>query len=533
MDPVKSSSGSAWSPFAHTSFAVLWVATVISNIGTWMHDVGAGWLMTELSSSPLTVAAVQAATTFPVFLFALIAGAVADIVDRRKLLIIVNLVQATTAAALASLVSLDLVTPLVLIVFTFALGTGAAFVAPAWQAIVPSLVPRSELSSAIALNSMGINISRAIGPAIAGFLIVSVGLWSPFALNAVSFVGIIAALLWWRPAAAEPRRLPAEEVSTAVINGLRFARYSPAVRATLLRSLVFFLFASAFWAMLPLIARVLLSGGPTLYGLLLACVGVGAVGGAFMLPVLRKQFGPSRVVAFGTLGIALSLAAIALLPVAPVAIAAALFAGLSWILVLSTLNHSAQTALPDWARARGLSIFLTVFFGSMFLGSLAWGQVASIYGIPSALLTAAGGALVMIPLTARFQLQQLAGHNLAPSMHWPAPVVSEQEADLDRPVMVEVAYSVMAEKKPEFLKLMDQLANARRRNGGYGWRLLQDAADPRRMFEIWHETSWTQHLRHHERVSEDDHELQDRIKDTLEGEPEIKHLVAPFTQTRT
>jgi MFS family permease len=218
-------SPSAWAPFAHRSFAVLWGATVLSNIGTWMHDVGAGWLMTELSPSPIVVSAVQAATTLPIFLFALLAGAVADIVDRRKLLIGVNLYLAANAATLATLVSLDLVTPLVLILFTFALGTGAAFVAPAWQAVVPALVPREDLPAAIALNSMGINVSRAIGPALAGFLIVGIGLWSPFALNAVSFIGIIAALLWWRPPVASKRTLPAEDVGSAIINGLRYARH--------------------------------------------------------------------------------------------------------------------------------------------------------------------------------------------------------------------------------------------------------------------------------------------------------------------
>ena len=376
MDTVPSDakpSPSAWIPFAHRSFAVLWVATVLSNIGTWMHDVGAGWLMTELSPSPVVVSAVQAATTLPIFLFALVAGAVADIVDRRKLLIGVNLFLAANAATLATLVSLDLVTPLILILFTFALGTGAAFVAPAWQAIVPALVPREELPAAIALNSMGINVSRAIGPALAGFLIVGIGLWSPFALNSVSFIGIIAALLWWRPPAAPRRTLPAEEVSSAIINGLRYARHSAPLRSTLIRALAFFVFASAFWAMLPLVVRIVLSGGPTLYGLLLTSVGIGAVIGALILPRIRERFGANRTVAFGTVGVSISLSLLALVPIPAAAILAALLAGFSWISVLSNLNHAAQMSLPDWVRARGLSIFLTVFFGAMSIGSSALG----------------------------------------------------------------------------------------------------------------------------------------------------------------
>lgn len=525
----KKPAASAWAPFSHSSFAVLWVATVVSNIGTWMHDVGAGWLMTELSSSPLVVSAVQAATTLPVFLFALLAGAVADIVDRRKLLIAVNVLLAAAAATLATLVSLDLVTPLVLILFTFALGTGAAFVAPAWQAIVPSLVPRSELPAAIALNSMGINVSRAIGPAVAGVLIVGVGLWSPFALNAVSFIGIIAALLWWKPPVTAEKTLPPEDVGAAIVAGLRYAVHSSPLRATLVRALAFFLFASAFWSMLPLIARVVLSGGPTLYGLLLTSVGVGAVAGALLLPRLRTRFGLNRIVALGSVGVATSLMLLALVPVAGVALVAAVIAGLSWISVLSSLNHAAQMALPDWVRARGLSIFLTVFFGAMSLGSLVWGQIANSYGIPVAMLLAALGAIVMIPVTWRSQINDTEGNGLAPSMHWPAPILSGDNAEPDKPVMIQVMYAVGATDRDRFLALMRELSDARRRSGGYDWSVMQDAADPRRFVETWREASWTQHLRHHDRVSLQDQDIQARIRRLQidDAQPSVTHLVTP------
>ncbi|MEO0679163.1 MAG: MFS transporter, partial [Pseudomonadota bacterium] len=276
--------GGPMGPFRHRVFAVLWVATVASNIGTWMHDVGAGWLMTELAPSPTMVAAVPAATTLPIFLFALLAGAVADIVDRRRLLIGINLGLGCAALAMTAVVHLGLMTPWLLLIFTFVFGTGAAFMAPAWQAIVPKLIPRQDLPAAIALNSMGINISRAIGPALAGVLIVSAGLAAPFLANALSVLGIIAALWWWRGAPAPDAALPAERIGGAVASGLRYAVNSPALRATLVRAAAFFVFASAFWAMLPLVARDVLGGGPTLYGVLLAAVGAGAVGGAFLLP---------------------------------------------------------------------------------------------------------------------------------------------------------------------------------------------------------------------------------------------------------
>lgn len=432
----------AWSPFAHASFTVLWLATVVSNVGTWMNDVGAGWLMTELSPSPLVVAGVQAATTLPVFLFALLAGAVADIVDRRKMLIVVNALKFVIVTALAILVAADEMTPLLLLVFTFLIGTGAAFLAPGWQAIVPKLVPRAELSSAISLNSMGINVSRAIGPALAGFLIVTLGLWSPFAVNAASFLVILAALLWWTPPKEPERKLPPEHVGAAIAAGLRYAVNSGPLKATLVRAGSFFAFASAYWAMLPLIARQVLEGGPTLYGVLLASVGAGAVGGAIFLPRIRKALGTDKTVAAGTIGTALVLVAFAIMPNPVVAATASVLAGLSWIAVLSSLHVSAQTALPDWVRARGLSIFLTVFFGAMSGGSLVWGQVASVAGIPTALLIAAAGAVLLIPLTWRAKLGQGEELDLAPSSHWPEPILHLDDAEDRGPVMIQITYDV-------------------------------------------------------------------------------------------
>lgn len=524
----KKPAGSAWAPFAHPSFAVLWIATLLSNVGTWMHDVGAGWLMTELSSSPIVVSAVQAATTLPVFLFALLSGAVADIIDRRKLLIAVNVLLAAAAATLATLVSLNLVTPLVLILFTFALGTGAAFLAPAWQAIVPSLVPRSELPAAIALNSMGINVSRAIGPAVAGVLIVGVGLWSPFALNAVSFIGIIAALLWWKPPVTAERALPAEDVGAAIVAGLRYAVHSAPLRATLLRALAFFLFASAFWSMLPLIARVVLSGGPTLYGLLLASVGVGAVAGALLLPRIRMRLGLNGTVALGSIGVATSLMLLALVPVAGVALVAAVIAGLSWISVLSSLNHAAQMSLPDWVRARGLSIFLTVFFGAMSIGSLIWGQVANSYGIPVAMLTAALGTIVMIPLTWRSQLHDADGDGLAPSMHWPAPAIAEGFATTGGPIMVTVTYLVAFEQRQPFIAAAHELRAIRRRDGAFNWGLMWDMEHPTEVTEWFLIRSWDDHLRQHDRVTNADKLVQDRVNAFHSGPnpPVVRHLAS-------
>ncbi|KZB62285.1 MFS transporter [Thalassospira lucentensis] len=516
-----------WSPFRHRAFAFLWIATVVSNIGTWMHDVGAGWLMTELSPSPFVVALVQAATTLPVFLFAIFAGALADLMDRRKLLLAVNLVMAGLAAALSSLVYLQLVTPSILIAFTFMMGTCAALMAPAWQAIVPSLVDKSRLAPAIALNSMGINVSRAIGPALAGFLIVSAGLVAPFALNAISFVGILVVLFFWKPAKPE-QIMPREKVFGAMRAGLRYVFNSPPVIATLVRAVAFFVFASAYWAMLPLIAREVLSGGPQLYGILLASVGAGAVIGAVVLPRIKARLGADKTVMAGTVGTASVLVAFALIQQPVVAVIASFIAGASWIAVLSSFNVSAQTALPDWVRARGLSVFLTLFFGAMSGGSILWGWVADQFSIETALLCAAAGAIVLMFATMRFALNQGANLDLAPSMHWPEPIIGE-DVEHDRgPVMIRISYRIADTDRETFGDLMKAMRKARQRHGAYHWNLYQDSKQADLFTEVWSEGSWIEHLRHHKRVTGTDRVLQEQVNKLHQGEdkPLVEHLIA-------
>lgn len=520
---------SAWAPFAHVAFAVLWTATVISNVGTWMHDVASGWLMTSLSPSPLMVALVQAATTLPIFLFALPAGAFADLVDRRRLLIAVMAVMAVSTLSLGLLVFFGLVSAWVLLAFTFLSGAGAAFVAPAWQAIVPQLVPRSELQPAVALNSVGINISRAIGPALAGLVIASVGIAWPYLLNALSFLIVIAALLWWRPPPKKESHLPAERLWSAISTGLRYARASGPLRSTLVRALAFFLFASAYWALLPLIARQELGGGPELYGVMLGAVGVGAVGGAMFLPMFKKRLGADVLVAAGTAGTALVLVVFALIKRPEVATVACLVAGASWITVLSSLNVSAQVALPDWVRARGLSIFITVFFGAMTLGSVVWGQAATILGIPTTLLIAAAGAVFGVLVSWPAKLQQGAELDLSPSSHWPEPLVAG-EIEPDRgPVMVTVEYRIDPNTASAFLTAMDDLKAARRRDGAYAWGLFEDVSTPGRYLEYFIEESWLAHLRHHERVTEADRAIQDKVLalHVGDGDPVVTHFLAP------
>ena len=515
--------------FRHRTFTLLWVATVISNTGTWMNEVGAAWLMTTLDPSPASVALVQAASTLPVFLFALLAGAIADLVDRRRMLLVVNLLMLGVATGFALLVQAGQATVELLILATFLLGTGAAFQAPAWQAIVPSLVPRAELKSAIALNSMGINISRAIGPAVAGALIVGVGLAAPFALNAVSFVVILAALFLWRSEPATTGALPKERIGPAIRAGLRYALHSGPLKSALIRAAAFFVFASAFWALLPLATRQSLGGDATLYGILMGAVGFGAVAGALVMPKLRALLGADGMVTAGTLGTAAVLVILATVQSQVAAVAAALLAGLSWIAVLTTLNASAQTSLPGWVRARGLSIFITVFFGCMALGSLLWGQVAEAIGIQTTFLVAAGGAIALIPFVRGQALGQAEAMDLTASAHWPAPVVNLEDASERGPVMVLVEYPVDPAHRDAFLARLRDLGEARRRNGAYDWGVMEHVEDTGTVVEYFIEASWTDHLRHHDRVTGADREIQEALAGYLvDGtSPRVIHLLAP------
>ncbi|MBT9382955.1 MFS transporter [Pseudooceanicola sp. CBS1P-1] len=507
----------AYAPFRQRAFALLWTATLISNIGTWMNDVGSGWLMTTLDPSPAVVTLVQAATTLPVFCFALLAGALADRLDKRRMLIAINLVLLVVVSTLTLLVWAGRMTPALLIAFTLMIGTGAAFVAPAWQAIVPQLVPRDQLRPAIALNSMGINIARAIGPAIAGVLIAGVGLAAPFALNALSFVAILIALVLWQP----PPALPVSgggSLLQDMATGLRHVRHNRAMRDTALRAAAFFLFASAYWALLPLIARGIEGGGSTLYGALMGVVGAGAVTGALLLPRLQRRASADGTVRLGTLGTGL----------APLLVAAFL-GGLSWIAVLTSFNVSAQTALPGWVRARGLAVFLMVFFGSMALGSLVWGQVATALSVPGALLLATAGLALGLLVTLRLPLGQAEGADLSPAQAWPmAPEVTDGQAR-DSSAMVLVEYRIAPPDREAFLALLPPVAHERLRNGATRWHVHECVETPGLWLESFHLPSWAEHLAQHERVSHADLDHHARLRTLHQGTdpPRVRHFIGP------
>jgi MFS family permease len=531
--PVKSAAISPWAPFRHKMFTLLWVAIVVSNVGTWMHDLSAGWLMATLTPSPVLVASVQAATTLPVFLFALPAGALADIVDRRRLLLIVKILLTIVAIAMSASVYLGVMNPWALLAFTLLMGTGAAFIAPAWQAIVPQMVPRPELQQAIALNSVGINVSRAIGPAIGGLVIAAVGLWAPFALNAISFIFVIGVLWWWKSGSGEARALPAERFTGAIRAGLRYTRESGPVRNTLYRAIGFFLFATCYWALLPLIARDLLQGGPTYYGLLLAAIGLGAVLAALGLPRLKKILGPNKVVALGSSGTALVLVIFAMSSNQIAGLAASMLAGASWLAVLSSLNVSTQLALPEWVRARGLSMLLTVYFGAMAGGSVIWGNLASQIGVPNTLLIAAAGAAIAIPATWRWKIIADPNIDLTPTFHWPVPVMASEIEEDRGPVMVTVEYQIDPLNRDVFQAAMEEYGHTRKRDGAFSWGIFEDVSKPGSFLEYFLVDSWLEHERQHHRVTEADLEIEGKVLQYHLGDtrPLARHLIAPIPPT--
>ena len=514
-------------PFRHRAFAVIWTATLISNVGWWMYSAASGWLMTSLNPDPFIVALVQAASSLPIFLFAIPAGALADIFDKRKFLLIVESLTTAVSAVYAVIVGFGLATPGNLLLFTFLVGATGALTVPAWQAVVPQLVPSDDLPPAIAANSAGVNVSRALGPALGGLTISAYGVVAPFWANAVANLAIVGSLLWWRPQQGARTLLPAERFGQAILAGLRYARHNQHLRATMVRAAGFFLFTSAYWALLPLVSREQIAKGPEFYGVLLGVIGAGAVAGAFLLPWLNGTLGPDRLMALGALGQAAAMLLYGLARDPVTALVASLIAGASWIAALATLGVSAQVALPDWVRARGLALYTTVFFGCLTVGSAAWGEIAVRVGLPSAHFLAAAGTVAAMLLTWRWKLQTGAGIDLTPSMHWPAPITA-QVIEQDRgPVLVTVEYRIRPADREAFLEALAKLEHERRRDGAYAWGVFEDAAEAGRVMETFLVESWMEHLRQHERVTNADRLVQDAVhRFTMSGAPKVTHFIA-------
>jgi MFS family permease len=499
----------SFAPLRQTTFAVLWGATVLGNTGSFMRDVASSWLVTELSPAPVAVALIQAAGTLPVFLLAIPAGVLSDILDRRRFLIAVQLLLATVSITLMALSSLGLMTVSSLVALTFVGGIGAALMAPTWQAIVPELVPARDLKSAVALNSLGINIARSIGPAAGGLLLASFGAAFTYGADVASYAIVISALLWWRRPAGAEDALP-ERFAGAFRAGLRYARASRELHIVLLRAAAFFSCSSAVWALLPLVARNLLGGDAGFYGILLGAVGAGAILGAVALPKLRARLDADGLVLAAAVATALAMGCLAFAPPQWIALLVVLLLGAAWITALTTLNGTAQAILPNWVRGRALAVYLTVFNGAMALGSLGWGAVAEALGVPATLLIGAASLLLAAILLHRVRLP-VGEADLVPSNHWPEPLTASLIEHDRGPVLILIEYRVARENRAPFLEMLTRLSQERRRDGAYSWGITEDAADPERMVEWFMVESWAEHLRQHRRVSHADADLQGSV----------------------
>lgn len=518
---------SAWAPLKRPVFLRLWTAALISNVGTWMQNMGTGWLMAELTRSPAMVALVQAAQSLPMFLLALPAGALADIVDRRSQLFVAQVWMLGFASVLAAMTYAGLTTPGWLLALTFLIGCGAAAMNPAWSASVQELVPRSELTSAVALNSLSLNLSRAVGPALAGVIVATAGTATVFLANALSYLGMMAALRSWRRPAPVVN-MPAERLMGALRSGFRYARHAPLLQRVLVRGLAFFPFAAAVWALLPLIASEELGGGATLYGGLLACIGAGAVAGAFAMPWLRARFSRDRIVMYATLAYAGANGLLAAFANVYAAAFALLVVGAGWIAVLSAMQVAAQTALPPWVRARGLALHMVVLMGCMSAGSVIWGQLAEVVGIPWTLAAAGAGSALAVFATRTIHI---GGHDhvdLTPAMHWPEPLPAEALEPDAGPVLVTVEYQVRPEHVNRFLKAMRSVRRMRLRDGAVYWQIFRDTERPERFVEHFITESWAEHLRQHARVTRADRDLETRILALHSGRepPRVIHYLA-------
>ena len=517
----------SWAPLARPVFRALWIASVASNVGTWVQSVAAVWLMTSLSTSPGMTALVQTAASLPLVLLALPAGALADMIDRRRLLIASQTWMLLASASLGVISLLGMENPWILLGLTFALGVGSAFTAPAWQALTLELVPRSELPAAVALGSASINGARAIGPGIGGLLVSLVGAAAAFLLNAASFIGVIGVLLRWR---REPVRgaLPREHVFGAIRAGLRFVRHSPALHRIFVRVGLFVLSSSALLALLPVLARHEMHLDATGYGLLLASLGAGAVVGAAILPRSRRRLGSDRIIDISGIGLAAVLAMLGTVPPFWVAGLALFVAGLCWMMPLSLLNVATQTIAPAWVRARALAFHLLVLQGGLALGGALWGWAADRLGTGGALEAAALGIAVATAIGLRVRLKSTDHLDLSPAVRpLPKEVADAVEHD-DGPVLVTVEYQIDPARADEFATTMQVVGRMRRRGGAWRWGLFADAARPGVFLESFLVESWLDHLRQHERMTVTDRDISYRARAFHVGvdPPVVRHLVA-------
>lgn len=506
MSPI----GETLGVFRNRSFRGLWLASLASNFGGLIQAVGAAWMMTSLTSSEGMVALVQTSITLPIMIGAFAAGALADNFDRRKVMLVAQVFMLVTSAALTFLAWEGWLTPWTLLAFTFLIGCGTALHNPSWQASIGDMVPRDDLPSAVSVNAMGMNMTRSVGPAIGGAIVAAAGAAAAFAVNAVSYVTIIVALLAWRPRFHE-RKLPRERFTGALADGMRYFAMSPHLIRQNARGFVFGFAGIAGQALLPVVTHDRLGGDALVFGVLLGCFGLGAVLSAFANVRLRAVLENEQICRIGFLGFALGALALGLSGSVVVCGLAMFVSGACWLSVLSLLNVSVQLSTPRWVLGRMLALYMTAIFGGMATGGVVWGAISDAHGAQAALLGSAGvlvfGAIVGIWAP----VPPFSQSNLAPLNRFTDPEIKIDLTRRSGPIMILVEYDIDPKDATEFLELMYVRRRSRIRDGAQRWVLLRDLEHPEKWTETYHFPTWTEYRRHHERRTHADSEAFDRL----------------------
>ncbi|MDD8022729.1 MAG: MFS transporter [Paracoccaceae bacterium] len=502
--------------FQNRTFRMLWIATLASNFGGLVQSVGAAWMMTTLTSSQSMVALVQSSVTLPIMIFSLAAGVFADNFDRRKIMLWAQGFMCLVSLALAFLAYEALLTPWLLLGFTFLLGCGTALHNPSWQASVGDIVTRDELSAAVSVNSMGFNMMRSVGPAAGGAIVALAGAAAAFAVNALSYVAIIAALVGWHPALT-PRRLPREPFGSAFAAGLRYVALSPNLTRIILRGFVFGLSAVVVQALLPLVVRDRLAGDAFVYGALLGAFGLGAVGGALANNKLRARLRNEIITRFGFLGFAVTCLVLGFSTHLLLSAVSLLLAGFCWVISLSLFNVTMQLSTPRWVVGRVLALYQTGVFGGMAAGSWLWGALAQSAGLNTALGIASIVLLVGVAIGFVAPLPDSEDLNLDPLNRFTEPPLQLDITPRSGPIMVMVDYQIDQTDVPQFLDLMSQRRRVRVRDGAQQWALLRDLENPDQWTESYHVPTWVEYIRHHERRTQADAAVFDQLRQLHRG----------------
>lgn len=517
---------STLAPLRHETYRTIWFASIASNFGGLIQAVGAAWMMTMITASGDMVALVQTSTALPIMLFSLVSGALADSFDRRRVMLTAQCFMLAVSALLSVFAFFGILSPWLLLFFTFLLGCGTALNNPSWQASVGDMVPRADLPGAVTLNSVGFNITRSVGPAIGGIIVAAAGAAAAFAVNTMSYFALIYALMRWKPT-YPAATLPREALGSAIFAGLRYISMSPNLQKVMLRGLIFGISASSILALLPIVALELVVGGPLTYGLMLGSFGIGAIGGAVLNARLRERFSSETIVRLSFAGFALSAAIAAFSPISAITCLGLVISGACWVLALSLFNTIVQLSTPRWVVGRALSLYQTVTFGGIAGGSWIWGIAADNYGVANALLMSAVVMLFGIVIGLKFAMPAFETLNLDPLNRFTEPALGLDITPRSGPVVIQVDYEIDDLDVPEFLKLMGERRRIRIRDGARNWALMRDLEKPGSWTETYHTPTWVEYIRHNQRRTQVDGENTDRLRALHRGEagPHVHRMI--------